>query len=373
MAPPVKITITGMEGFVGSHLRDRLVRESGFEVPFFWDRYFSDPKAMEEILAGSQAVVHLAAMNRGDPETIYSTNIALVKQLVAHLEHLQAAPHVIFASSTQVDFCNPYGLSKKEGARILEEWAKRHNAPLSILIIPNIFGDGGRPYYNSVVATFCHQLTHGEEPRIIEDREVNLIYINELTDLICERIQNPPRGIETVRVQPTATIKVSAILALLQKYKDLYYRDNIMPAFANAFERNLFNAFLCYMDYPDLARPATVHSDARGWLFEAVKQQGGGMVFFSLTHPGIIRGNHYHTRKIEKFLVVQGCGVVRLRRIGKDSIIEYPVTGENPTLITIPIFHTHNIENTGPSDMLTLFWSSEIYDPGDPDTFPEKV
>jgi UDP-2-acetamido-2,6-beta-L-arabino-hexul-4-ose reductase len=370
---PITVGITGVAGFIGSHLRNRLSREKDVIVPPFEDGFFERPERMREFLRGCDAVVHLAAMNRGRPEEIYTTNINLVKRLIGFLEEIQARPHVLFSSSTQWELDNPYGRSKRESADLLREWANRSKAPLSVMVIPNVFGDRGRPHYNSVIATFCHQLAHGEEPRIIQDNQISLIYVHELTEVIWNRIQAPPLGAEAVAVQPTMRIAVSEILARLRYFRECYLENDVVPRLADAFDQNLYRTFLSYLQSSEYERRPKVHPDARGYLFEFVKREGDGQVFFSSTRPGVVRGNHYHTRKLEKFCVVRGEGIIRLRRIGTHAIQEYRVSGASPSVIEIPIFHTHNIENVGPADMLTLFWTSELYDPTDPDTYFEAV
>jgi len=318
-------------------------------------------------------VVHLAAMNRGDETEIYNTNIELVKKLVTMLEDLRKTPHVLFSSSTQVELDNPYGRSKKEGARLLADWATKTGAPLTILTIPNVFGDRCRPFYNSVIATFCHLLTHGGQPEIQVDKELSLIYINELTEAIRSRIVNPPVGIDEFKVPATAKTTVTGILSTLKQFREYYYDKKKVPNFANTFERNLYSTFVSYMEPADFRQIPTLHTDNRGMLFEVIKQEDGGQIFFSWTKPGITRGNHYHTRKMEKFCVVQGEAIIRLRRIDGNKVEEYRVSGDSPSLINIPIFHTHNIVNVGTVDLLTLFWVSEEFNPNDSDTYFEQV
>ena len=176
----LNVGITGMVGFMGSHLRDRLKQEEDIDVQDFEDIFFDDEKRLEEYVSNCDVIVHLAAMNRGDEDEIYNTNIELVNKFVSALNATGKKPHILFSSSTQIDMDNPYGRSKKEGARILEEWGKGKNAPISILVIPNVFGDSGRPFYNSFVATFCYQITHNEEPdiiRLINDIAPDILFL----------------------------------------------------------------------------------------------------------------------------------------------------------------------------------------------------
>lgn len=367
------IGITGMVGFIGSHLRDRLRQKETINVPDFEDAFFDDEEALKNYLQKCDVVVHLAAMNRGDGNEIYNTNVGLVKKLISSLEQIGNKPHVLFSSSTQIDQDNPYGRSKKQGVELLKQWSKKNNAPVSVLVIPNVFGDSGRPFYNSVVATFCYQITRNEEPTIITDSQVNLIYVNELTSFIADKIENHPSGFESVVIPQTSTVTVSEILELLKAFKDSYYDKNTVPQLKDNFEQDLYNTFITYMDSVDFEQKPVVHSDNRGSLFEVVKQQGAGQVFFSTTKPGITRGNHYHTQKMEKFCVVKGQGLIKMRRIGTNEILEFNISGSSPSSVEMPIFYTHNITNVGSEEMLTLFWTNELFDPKSPDTFYQEV
>jgi UDP-2-acetamido-2,6-beta-L-arabino-hexul-4-ose reductase len=368
-----KIVITGLIGFMGSHLRDRLSREQDVEVPPFEDEYFSQPEKLRQVLQGADTVVHLAAMNRGDENEIVRTNIELVQKLIAQLDQLGAMPHVLFSSSTQAAFDNPYGRSKKEGERLFEAWSKRTGAPVTAMVIPNVFGDRGRPFYNSVVATFCHLLTHGGKPEVQVDKEVGLIYIGELCELFWKKIAAHPAGFERCEIAHTATAKVTEILALLNHFRQCYYEKKVVPHLEGAFQKNLFNVFLSYAEAADYEQSLVLRTDDRGSLFEIVKQEHGSQTFFSTTKPGIVRGNHYHTRKMEKFCVVKGDAIIRLRRIGTDKIVEYRVSGEKPVVVEMPVFYTHNIENAGDRELCTLFWTNEVFNQDDPDTYFEKV
>jgi UDP-2-acetamido-2,6-beta-L-arabino-hexul-4-ose reductase len=369
----LKVGITGVDGFIGSHLRDRLTREEEISLVPFEDSFFEEPDRIKAFLSNANVVVHLAAINRGEPDELYNTNVALVTKLVSHMEELKVKPHVIFSSSIQNVLDNPYGLSKKEGERILENWSKRNNAPVTILVIPNVYGDRCRPHYNSVVATFCYELTHGGKPEIHIDKELELIYVNELVEIIWDKIRSDRHGFRACTVKGTAKAKVSKLLDILLKFKEFYIEKHIVPNLETRLAQNLYNVFLSYLDYPAYQQKPRIHSDDRGILFEIVKQEEAGQIFYSTTKPGVVRGNHYHTRKVEKFCVVQGDAIIRLRRIGTNRIIEYRVSEREPGVVEIPIFHTHNIENIGEGYLHTLFWANELYDPEDSDTYYEKV
>lgn len=368
-----RVGVTGQGGFIGNHLVNCLkMHGDGIEHIPFETSSFDLPDRMEEFVRQCDTIVHLAALNRGEPDDIYTRNVDLVRRLIDALEATRHTPHVIFASSVQETLDNPYGRSKREGARLLATWAEQNQAPFTNLIIPNVFGPFGRPFYNSVVATFCHQLTHDQEPQIITDTSLQLIYVWDLVMLIRGVILDGQIG-PLVHVGATAEKTVGEILERLLTFHEMYYQRHVIPSLADSFDTMLFNTFRSYIDcghfpvYPD------VHADSRGYLAEVLKELSGGQVFFSVTEPQITRGNHFHTRKVERFCVVQGEAVIRSRRVGTDQIVEYHVDGSHPSFVDIQVFHTHNITNVGNSPLLTLFWTNELFDPGDPDTFFEEV
>ena len=377
----ITIGITGQSGFMGTHLYNFLGLQEGIERIPFEDDFFHDTQKLQHWVQQCDAIVHLAAMNRhGDPQVIYDTNIHLVKTLIDALEKTSSTPHVLFSSSTQEERDNLYGKSKKDGRALLEEWAMQNDARFTGLIIPNVFGPFGNPYYNSVVATFCHQLTHNEQPEIHVDGELKLIYITELVEEIFDYIvamrNDKTSGAiaDQVPVPHTSVHKVSEILALLESYKENYVEQGIFPDLSNAFERNLFNTFVCYMDiknhYPVKLK---LNTDDRGSFVETVKLQTGGQISFSTTKPGITRGNHFHTRKAERFAVIKGKARIQLRRIGTDEVLNFELDGNQPSFVDMPVWYTHNITNIGDEDVYTIFWISEFFNPDDPDTYYEKV
>ncbi|MHC5184653.1 MAG: polysaccharide biosynthesis C-terminal domain-containing protein, partial [Planctomycetota bacterium] len=292
------------------------------------------------------------------------------------LEYVDAAekkPLILFSSSTQIERDNEYGRGKKRAMELLQAWSQKKEASAVSMIVPNVFGDSGRPFYNSVVATFCHQVTHGEQPSILKDGQMTMIYINDLLEDIVNLIINPVDGYRVEYLKARAEVKVSELLALLNKYKDFYYGSGMVPAIESDFQRDLYNTFITYMDAADWERNLILNTDDRGSFVEVFKLESGGQVSFSTTKPGITRGDHYHVRKNEKFCVVSGAASIKLRRIGTDKIIEYKVSGDKPSWVEMPIYYTHNISNIGESELVTLFWINEHFNPEDPDTFYEKV
>jgi UDP-2-acetamido-2,6-beta-L-arabino-hexul-4-ose reductase len=371
----IRVGITGQSGFVGTHLFNHLglFKEEFSRIPFR-DEFFSDNKILKDFISSCDVIVHLAAMNRhGDPRVIYDTNIMLVKQLISAMEETGSNPHVIFSSSTQEDKDNFYGRSKREGRQLLADWAMRNHAKFTGLIIPNVFGPFGNPYYNSVIATFSHQLTHAEVPKIDVNGHVNLIYVDELVDIILRTIRDKTHD-PVLKVPGTYEIFVSEILELLIDYKERYFEKGIIPSFRNPFEINLFNTFRSYVDLKKhFPFQLTPHSDQRGTFVEVIKLGSGGQVSFSTTKPGITRGNHFHTRKVERFVVIKGNASIQLRRIGTDEVLIFELDGERPSFVDMPVWYTHTITNIGRDELYTIFWVNELYDPNNPDTYFEPV
>lgn len=371
----IKVGITGQGGFVGQHLFNTLgLYPEEFErIPYHVD-YFKDEAKLSSFVKECDVIVHLAAMNRhNDAEVLYQTNIGLVKQLIAALENSNSSAHVLFSSSSQEERDNLYGKSKREGRELFVNWAKNANGHFTGLVIPNVFGPFGHPYYNSFIATFSHQLTHGEQPKIDVDGEVKLIYVDELVKTIINEIRNKSENPLFV-VPHTSVNKVSEILLLMEKFKEQYFVSGIIPKFDSVFELNLFNTFRCYIDIKNHNPVKLVqHTDQRGAFVEIIRLNVGGQVSFSTTVAGITRGNHYHTRKIERFAVIKGKALIQLRRIGTDEVLNFYLDGNEPAYVDMPIWYTHNIKNIGEDDLYTNFWINEFFDPSDSDTYFEEV
>lgn len=383
----MEIGITGQSGFVGTHLYNFLGLQNNVERIPFEDDFFQDEEMLKEWVTKCDVIIHLAAMNRhNDPAVIYRTNIELVQKLISACEKTNSTPYILFSSSTQEERDNLYGKSKREGRKLLEQWAERNNTRFTGLIIPNVFGPFGHPYYNSFTATFCYQLTHNEQPEIDVDGEVKLIYVGELVNTIWNQIKGGQINIASESqsgkspesgeyyVDHTTEIKVSKVLSLLEYYKADYFEKGIIPDLNNTFEKNLFNTFLCYIDHKNFFPfKLKLNTDSRGSFVETVKLNSGGQVSFSTTVPGITRGNHFHTRKAERFAVIKGKARIDIRKVGTDDVISFELDGNQPSFVDMPIWFTHNITNIGDEDLYTIFWINEFFNPDDPDTFYEVV
>ena len=371
----IKVGITGSHGFVGYHLYQRLnLLKEEFSLINFERCFFKDFQNLDSFVASCDVIIHLAALNRHNyPQFIYDTNTSLVKSLVDSLKRTTSRSHLIISSSTQEERDNLYGKSKKEGRLLLAEWANQSGGSLSGLVIPNVFGPFGHPNYNSVIATFCHQIARGEKPKIDVDGELKFIYVGDLVDKIIKVIRSRDNTHELI-IPHTAEAKVSEILSLLQYFRKSYQDDGEIPVLVNDFQLKLFNTYRCYMDVASyFPKKFVQHSDNRGAFVEIARLGITGQTSFSTTLPGVTRGNHFHTRKIERFAVIKGQALIQLRRIGTEEVHNFYLDGNEPAYVDMPIWYTHNIKNIGEDILYTIFWINEPFDAKDPDTYFEIV
>lgn len=386
----IRIGITGQAGFIGSHLYNTLgLSPDKYERIAFKDEFFHSEEELDAFVRQCDVIVHLAAMNRhNDPEILYSTNIALVQKLIDSLERTNSKPYVIMSSSLQEERDNLYGRSKREGRELFNKWAGRNHAPFTGLIIPNVFGPFGVPYYNSVISTFSHQLMIGEEPRIEVDACLKLIYVGDLVDQIISLFPmdgamdgSSSASIESknnssnllIRVEHKAEHKVTDLLAKLRGFHHSYVVGGVIPDLSDYFDLCLFNTFRSYLPDDYFPRPYKKNSDNRGEYVEICRSEGCGQSAYSTTLPMITRGNHFHTRKVERFAVVKGKASIKLRKYGSSTIVEYILDGEQPGYVDMPVWVTHNLTNIGNEELVTMFWINEFFDPSDPDTYFEEV
>jgi UDP-2-acetamido-2,6-beta-L-arabino-hexul-4-ose reductase len=377
MGQLVRVGITGQGGFMGSHLYNFLgTKSTEIKQISFKRNYFEDEIELQSFVKSCDVIVHIAAMNRHkDEKVLYDTNVGLVHKLVNACEVTKSKPKIIFSSSTQEDIDNLYGKSKRDGRKYFETWAINNDGHITSLIIPNVFGPFGRPFYNSFIATFSKQIVQGEEPKVIKDSRVNLIYINELVEAFYnEIIKQNSENIKSYVVPETSSRKVSEILALLKYFKTQYLENGQVPKVdLNTFELDLFNTFTSFIPRDYFPRKFTKHSDDRGAFVEIMRAGSSGQTSYSTTVPGITRGNHYHTRKIERFAVISGKALIQIRKIDSDEVFEYILDGTEPAYVDMPIWYTHNIKNIGNTELITLFWINEPYDPENSDTYFIKV
>ena len=369
----MRLLITGAKGFVGSNLVAWLRPLPAYQVAEF-DKQHS-AQELAQAIAEADVIVHLAGVNRPPTEAEFQTsNVDLTAQICQQLLDAHRAIPILFASSTQAELDNPYGVSKRQAEVVLAAYAQQSGANVVIFRLTNVFGKWCRPNYNSVIATFCHNIAHNL-PISISDpaREIEFVYINDVIRcFLAEIAMVGPSGVHYRQANPAYPVTLGRLAALLHSFRQSRQTLQV-PDFSDAFSHKLYSTFLSYLAPDAFAYDLTKRVDPRGSLAEFVKSPALGQIFVSRTKPGITRGNHFHHLKTEKFLVLEGQAVIRFRHIQSNACIEYPVTGEDYRVVDIPPGYTHSIENVGSGMLVTLFWASEIFDPEQPDTVGAQV
>lgn len=366
--PSGTLAVTGAGGFLGWHTRVRARALGGGDVTSV--RLGADV-AVDDVanaVSGADRLLHLAGVNRAPPHEVREGNVAFARQLAAGLRRAAPPPStVVYANSTQAGNGTDYGTAKGEVADILAAATADVGVELVDLRLPNLFGEHGRPFYNSVVATFSHQLAHGGAPSVDVDRELTLLHVQDAADLLLTA--KPGEQADAVGARRT----VSSLLATLSRSAALY-RTGQIPELADTFDVALFNTYRSFTFPAQWPVPLGRHVDRRGSFVETVRAHGGSsQLSYSTTVPGVVRGQHYHLAKVERFVVVAGQAEIALRRVLTDESVRFPVSGAEPVIVDMPTMWAHNISNTGDDLLLTLFWTNDLFDPASPDTYPEDV
>ena len=365
------IAVTGASGFVGSNLVVRLNELSLTVVPVAHDL---DDAGLQAAMATADLVVHLAGVNRPiDSDEFTTGNEGMTKRLTAALLGLGRPVPVIYASSTQAELDNPYGLSKRAAEAVLEDYAQQIGAPIFIFRLANVFGKWCRPNYNSVVATFCHNISHGLPINISDAaRTLKLVYIDDVVArLVAIATDNSADGLAGP-IGPEYEITLGELAAQLTRFRNS--RTTLVPgAVGTGLLRALHATYLSYLDPKDFDYPLTVHTDPRGSFAEVLRTPDAGQFSYFTAHPGITRGGHYHHSKTEKFLVLQGKAHFGFRHIVTGQTYQIRVSGEDARVVeTIPGW-SHNVTNIGDDSLVVMLWASEVFDRESPDTIAARV
>lgn len=362
--------ITGASGFLGWHVRCRLRAVSPeFTLRCIDRRLLADAHSLASTLEGCDAVIHLAGVNDHE-STLAAINVQIAEALVDGLCRVGRSPHLVYANSARAQTASHYGRAKARGAEVLRRWAEAAGATFADILLPNLFGEGGRPRYNSAVATFCDAVITGARVDVNPRGQTELLHAQDAADLLLSEAA-ARRTVQTrVEGEPTSIPK---LYNLICQYHDTYVGTQTVPHLSSRLELGLFNQ-LRFALFPNAYPvPLAISSDYRGSFFEAVRGTGCSQTSVSTTVPGITRGNHWHLNKIERFLVVRGCARIEVRRVAHDKVHVFDVTGDMPAFIDMPTLHTHSITNVGDDELLTLFWANDHFSPAAPDTFAEPV
>ena len=366
----MNILITGARGFMGKNLRSALTGRCGDAHRLM---LLDMPHTEEELLAAAAEadfVFHLAGVNRPtDPADFQKGNADFTRQLLTLLKERGKRPPVLLSSSIQAALENPYGQSKLSAEQAVADYGRETGSAVYLYRLPNVFGKWSRPNYNSAVATFCHNVARGL-PITVNDPSVTLrlVYIDDVVEEFLRAMEGQPhREGEWCTVQPVHEVNLGHMAKLIQSFPGL--RDSLTaPDQSDPLVKKLYATYLSFLPPEDFSRPTVTHADQRGSFTELLHMGSRGQVSLNVSKPHITKGDHWHQTKHEKFIVLQGEGVIRFRKVGDSTVIAYKVSGENLTVVDIPTGYTHSIENTGDTDMLTLMWANEVFDPAHPDT-----
>ncbi|MDC1217504.1 NAD-dependent epimerase/dehydratase family protein [Flavobacteriaceae bacterium] len=368
----MRIVISGHTGFVGGHL----LRNLNLHFPNhkfillnkedFLSENFNDKIQKEDF------IYHLAGVNRAETDKeVYSSNIKINSSLLNHLEKIKFKGKLYFSSSLQEESDSIYGKAKKQAREDFKRLSEKLGFTFYFSLTPNVFGTFCKPFYNSFIATFSHQLINNQSPKIITDNTVKLIYIDDHINSLLSLLEN---RIDQLNFNFHKEIKVSEVLEKLKLFYNQYIKENKIPDLGLKFDKDLFNTFRSYINHENFyPRAYQLHSDRRGSFIELSKTLSSGQSSYSTTNSGVTRGNHFHTRKIERFSIIKGKAKIELRKYLTDEIISFELDDNSPSYVDMPLWYTHNITNIGDEELLTFFWINELYDKNDADTYPEIV
>ncbi len=368
----MNILVTGAHGFIGKNLVAWLARHADHHILSFGRQ--DSWAALAYGLAQADFVFHLAGINRPQTEEeFYIGNAQLTEKICTELAATNRSIPLVLTSSTQAVLDNPYGSSKRQAEEAVIQYTEQTGARTAIYRLPNVFGKWCRPNYNSVVATFCHNIARNL-PSTISDknRVLELVYIDDVVQHFVRELSIDNRQTNYPQVEPTYNISLGQLHELIDSFRQM--RQTLVAAdFGDPLVHKLYTTYLSYLEEHNFAYALDQKRDPRGSLAEFIKSPAFGQIFVSRTNPGITRGNHYHHTKTEKFLVVEGEAMIRFRHLHSDEVIEYPVCGDEFRVVDIPPGYTHSIQNIGVRELVTLFWASEIFNPERPDTYALPV
>lgn len=383
------ILITGSGGFVGRNLVATLQTRGYTDLMLF--EKDDTPETLADYCRRAAFVVHLAGINRPkDPSEFYSGNAGLTDTMLSLLEEAGSRAPVLVTSSIQAALDNDYGKSKLQAEQAIFAHGQRTGAPVFVFRMEGVFGKWCRPNYNSVVATFCHNVAHGLPIQVRDPAySLPLVYIDDVVACILDAMEKGEaiRDDEGIcRIHPVHTVTLGQLAETIQNFAkarggkaaqalgtDGLPTLEVPDLAADSFTKKLYSTYLSYLPTDEFAYDLNMHCDNRGSFTEFLRTPERGQVSVNISKPGIVKGNHWHHTKNEKFLVVKGEGIIRFRQIFSDEVIEYHVSGEKLQVVDIPCGYTHNIENVGDGEMVTVMWANEAFDPEHPDTFAMQV
>ncbi|WP_397538307.1 capsular polysaccharide biosynthesis protein CapF [Rummeliibacillus pycnus] len=365
----MKILVTGAKGFIGKNLIAEL-KNKGYNDILEFTRE-CEASLLEQYTKECDFVFHFAGVNRPkDEQEFLEGNFNLTSNLLELLKkHGNKAP-ILLTSSIQAEKDNLYGKSKKAAEKILLEYSAETGVNIYIYRLQNVFGKWSKPNYNTVIATFCHNISRDIDIQINNSvAELNLCYIDDVMAEFLRALEGNPTIKDGYCIVPiTYSITLERLAELLKSFKES--RSNLtIPNMEDALTKKLYSTYLSFLPEKEFSYHLKMNTDQRGTFTEFLKTPERGQVSVNVSKPGITKGNHWHHTKNEKFLVVSGEGLIRFRKLDSDEIIEYRVSGEKLEVVDIPIGYTHSIVNVGESDLVTVMWVNECFEQDKPDTY----
>lgn len=366
----MNILVTGSQGFVGKNLVP-ILRSLGHTVQEYDKENTSDD--LLRYTKNCQFVIHLAGVNRPkDTNDFYSGNSDFTKLLCDNLKQNKSTAPILLSSSIQAAADNDYGKSKKQAEKALEDYAKVTGNKIYIYRFKNLYGKWSRPNYNSVVATWCYNISRNIDIKIDNpSATLELCYIDDVIAAITSKLDGTKKS-GFYEVEETDTVSLQELQEILYSFKSSR-EDLSFPDQNDRLRKNLFATYVNYLPSEAFSYPLKKNEDDRGSFTEIMRSKTHGQFSVNISKPGITKGQHWHSTKVEKFLVVHGKGVIRFRDVYSDEVTEYHVEGSRPEVLDIPTGYIHNITNLGDEDMVTFMWASEVFDANKPDTNFQEV
>lgn len=369
----MKILITGAKGFIARNLISEL-RNHGYNEIYEYD--IETPLSeLCDYVKDCDFVYHLAGVNRPKKTTDFMEgNYGFTSQLLDMLKRANNRSPIMISSSIQAELENPYGVSKREGEKLLIQYSNKYNIHIYIYRFPNVYGKWSRPNYNSVVSTFCYNATR-DIALNVNDRGtiIELVYIDDLVnELILLLTEKKLITSHYYKVPIVNKITVGELADLISQFENSR-RNNYIIDFFSDFKRKLYSTYTSYIPEEKLSIELKMHNDNRGSFTEMFKTLNSGQFSVNIAKKGIVKGNHWHHSKTEKFVVVSGTCEIKLRKKDSSKVVSYIVSSNKLEIIDIPCGYVHNITNIGNEDSVTVMWVNEVFDQNKPDTFYEEV
>lgn len=369
----MKILITGSNGFIAKNLIVELKNRKYGKLLLCNRDTAAD--LLEQYIEECDILIHLAGVNRPqNKEEYYTGNVGVTELIVNLLEEKKKRIPIIYSSTVMTNRHEFYRKCKQEAEKRLKEYSERSGSPLSIFRLPNVFGKWCRPNYNSVVATFSYNISHDLNIKINDpDAQIELVYIDDVIEKMISCMEGKGCEAEAYpKIQESYQITVGELAEILYSFKNAREQLEI-PHVGNTLEKKLYSTYLSYLEPEDCCCKLKMNQDERGSFTEFMHLQGLGQISVNVAKPGIVKGNHWHHTKVEKFLVVKGTASIKLRHIITGKVTEFITTGEKMEAVDIPVGYTHNITNIGTEDLVTIMWANEVFIPQKPDTYYEEV